>query len=162
VLVGCVWRRVSETSSLGYVVGNSRTCRPSERRISTRLLVAACLAIGVTSSANAQQSEPPDQLVERIRAALQSSQQPITGAGLSVVAPNAPKTFRLGVLTFAPPDTPGQFVSIRVPVGALASRAAESVVAVRHRRAENAALAEVTRALIAFQQAQWKSATAAR
>jgi hypothetical protein len=34
---------------------------------------------------------------------------------------------RIGDLTFVPPDTPGQFLAIRVPIGELVTRAAHSI-----------------------------------
>jgi hypothetical protein len=94
--------------------------------------------------------------VERIRVALQSPRQPLDSDGLPFFAPRRPDKFRLGALTFLPPDTPGQFVSISVPIGALASRAAHSITAAQHRRAEDAARDEVAKALAEFQKAQPK------
>ena len=121
------------------------------------LVVITALAGGVIS-VRAQQSEPSSVSLERIRAALQSSQQPITitSDGVPLLVPIKPDEFRLGVLTFVPPDAPGQFVSIRVPVRALASRAAHSIAGAQHRRAERAARNEVAKALAEFQQAQPK------
>jgi hypothetical protein len=120
------------------------------------LVVITALAGGVISVL-AQQSEPSSVSLERIRAALQSPQRiTITSDGVPLLVPIKPDEFRLGVLTFVPPDTPGQVVSIRVPVGILASRAAHSIAAERHRRTERAARDEVAKALAEFQQAQPK------
>jgi hypothetical protein len=47
-------------------------------------------------------------------------------------------------------------VSIRVSIGALASRAAHSIGAAQHRHAENAARDAVAKALAEFQKAQRK------
>jgi hypothetical protein len=125
--------------------------------VRTRLLLVIITAlVGGDMSVRAQRSEPSSASVERIHAARQSPQPPITGDGVPLLAPTKPDVFRLGVLTFLPPDTPGQFVSIGVPVGALASRAARSIAFAQHRRAENNARAEVAKALTEFQRAQPK------
>jgi hypothetical protein len=121
----------------------------------TLLLVVAALLGGVVP-VRAQPSEPHSPSVERIRVALQSPAQPIDSDGVPLFAPSKPDEFRLGAATFLQPATPGQFVSIRVPVGALASRAAHSIAAAQHRRAENAARGEVAKALADFQNAQRK------
>jgi hypothetical protein len=118
------------------------------------LVVIIALAGGVIS-VWAQQSEPSSVSLERIRAALQTP-QPITSDGVPLFVPIKPDEFRLGVLTFVRPDRLGQVVSIRVPVGILASRAAHSIAAERHRRTERAARDEVAKALAEFQQAQPK------
>jgi hypothetical protein len=126
----------------------------------TLLAAFAIVASGV-ASVTAQQPEvggsPSSASVERIRAALQA-QQPITSEATALVffAPTKPDGFRLGVLTFVPPDAAGQFISIKVPIGELVMRAAHSVAAAQHRRAENAAHAEVMKALADFQAAQPK------
>src|SRR2546425_3564535 len=124
----------------------------------TLLAAFAIVASGV-ASVTAQQPEvgasPSSASLERIRAALQA-QQPITRDGAGLLAPIKPDEFRLGVLTFVPPDTAGQFISIRVPIGDLVSRAARSVAVAQHRRAENAAHAEVVKALAEFQRAKPK------
>src|SRR5262245_61583248 len=104
----------------------------------TLLAAIAVFACGVASvTAQQPEGDKPQTLasVERIRAALQA-QQPITGDDASLFAPTKPNDFRLGVLTFVPPDIAGQFVSLRVPIGDLVSRAAHSVSAAQHRRAE--------------------------
>jgi hypothetical protein len=75
------------------------------------------------------------------------------GASLFVPKPDG---FPVGVLRFVPPDAAGQFISIRVPIGELVNRAAHSVAAAEHRHAENAARAEVMKALADFQAAQPK------
>jgi hypothetical protein len=121
------------------------------------VLVVITALVGGVMSVRAQQSEPSSVSLERIRAALQSPQPiTITSDGVPLLVPIKPDEFRLGVLTFVPPDTPSQFVSIRVPVGALASRAAHSIAAAQHRRAERAAHNEVAKALADFQEAQPK------
>jgi hypothetical protein len=99
----------------------------------------------------AQQSEPSSASLDRIRAALQGPQAiSITSDGVPLLVPIKPDEFRLGVLRFVRPDTPGLFVEIRVPVGALATRAARSIAVTQHRRAENAARDEVAKALAEF------------
>ena len=123
------------------------------------LLVAMTALVGSAVGVSAQQSEqsePASASLKRIRDALQSPQHLISSDGNSLVAPSKPDDFRLGVLTFEPPDTPGQALSIRVPIGALASRAVHSVAVAHHRHAENAARDEVAKALAEFQRAQPK------
>jgi hypothetical protein len=58
-----------------------------------------------------------------------------------------PHDLRFGALTFSPPETLGQFVAVKIPIGDLASRAMRSVAVAQHRRAERAAHAEVVEAL---------------
>jgi hypothetical protein len=130
---------------------------PHVTRNAVLLLFAISTALVVGGvSVRAQKPEPSSASVERIRAALQSQQQPINSNGVPLFAPSKPDEVHWGLLTFLPPDTPGQFVSIRVPVGDLVSRAAHSIAAAQHRRVENAAHAEVVKALAEFQQAQPK------
>ena len=98
-----------------------------------------------------QPSEPPPSVsLDRVRAALQRP-EPMTLNGVSIVAGIKPDEVQWGILPFVTPTTPGQFVSVRVPVGELVSHAAHSVAAAHHRRAENAAHAEVLKALADFQ-----------
>jgi hypothetical protein len=121
------------------------------------LLVAITALVGGVTPVWAQESEPSSASLDRIRAALQSPQPiTITSDGVPIFAPSKPDEVPLGVLTFVPPDTPGQFAGIRVPIGALVSRAAHSIAAGQHRRAENAARDEVAKALAEFQKAQPK------
>jgi hypothetical protein len=114
-------------------------------------LVAALL--GGIHSVWAQQPEHSPASVERIRIALESPQPPLSIDGVPFFGPTKPDEAHWGVLTFVPPDSPGQFVSVRVPVGDLVSRAAHSVAAAQH-RAEKAAHAEVVKALEEFERAQ--------
>jgi hypothetical protein len=123
--------------------------------VRTLLLVVAALLGGVLA-VKAQPSEPHSTSMERLRVALQSPQSPINSDGVPHFAPSKPDEFRLGAWTFLKPDTPGQFVSLSVPVGALARRAAHSIAAAQYRRAENAARDEVAKALAEFQNAQRK------
>ncbi len=120
------------------------------------LLLVFVALLGGVRLIGAQQAEPSTASMERIRAALQSPQQPLNSNGVPLFAPSEPDEFHWGVLTFLPPDTPGEFVSVRVPVGDLVGRAAHSVVAAQHRRAENAAHDSVVKALAEFQNAQPK------
>jgi hypothetical protein len=120
------------------------------------LLVVITGLVGGVISVRAQQSEPSSESLKQIRAALQSPQQPISGDGVPLFTVSKPDEFRLGVLTFLPPDAPGEFVRIRVPVGALASHGVHSIADAHHRRAENAARGEVARAVAEFQRAQPK------
>jgi hypothetical protein len=120
-------------------------------------LVVCCMAafIGSALSVDAQQAEPSPS-VERVRAGLLRSQQPVSISGLPLFVPVKPAEVRWGVLAFVPPDVPGQIVNIRVPVGDLVSRAAHAVAAVQRHRAEDEAHTEVTKALTAFLNAQPK------
>ena len=113
----------------------------------------AIVASGV-AAVTAQQPEaastPSSASVERIRAALQT-QRPMTSDGAGLFAPTKQDDFRLGLLTITPPDTAGQFIAVRVPIGDLTSRAAHFIATAQHRRAENTAHAEVVKALAEFQ-----------
>ena len=117
--------------------------------------VMTALAGGL-ATVSAQGADAPSESLKRIRTALQSPRQPIGSDGVPVFSPSNPDEVRLGVLTLLPPDTPGEVVSIRIPVGALVSRAAHAVLVAQHRRAENAARDEVARAFVAFQQSRSK------
>jgi hypothetical protein len=120
------------------------------------LVVAITALVSGVVAVRAQESEPSSASLKRTRTALQSPQRPISSDGVPLFTPSKPDEFRLGVSTFLPPDTPGQFVSIRVPVGAFATRAVHSIAAAHHRRAENAARNEVAKAFAEFQGAQPK------
>ena len=122
--------------------------------VRTLLALVVITLLGDVRVVGAQQSEPSEASLERIRAALQGPQQPLTSNSVLLVVPSTPDEFHWGTLTFLTPDTPGQFVRVRVPVGDFVSRAAHSVAAAHHRRAERAAHAEVVKALAEFQNAQ--------
>jgi hypothetical protein len=88
--------------------------------------------------------------VERVRLALEHSQQPRFTS--PILPPGiAPAPTRLGILTLLPPQTNGQFVSVVVPVGDSVMRAVRTVSAAQHRRAETRAHQEVRCALQDFQ-----------
>ena len=129
--------------------------RGTQNAVRTVLMVITALVGGVTA-VWAQESEPSSASLKRIRAALQSPQQPISSDGVPLFGPGKPDDVQLGALTLLPPDSPGQVVRMRVPVGALISRAAHSVVVAQHRRAERAARDEVAKALAEFERAQPK------
>lgn len=107
--------------------------------------------LGGVQSVWAQQ---PPASVERIRIALESPQPSLSIDGLPFFGPTKPDETHFGTLTFVRPDSPGQFVNIIVPVGVLVSRAAHSIAAAQHHRAEKAAHAEVVKALAEFEKAQ--------
>ena len=112
------------------------------------MLLVAVLLGGMDRLLSAQVAPQPAEpvspsSVERVRAALMSSPP-------SLVIPSVPDERRLGVLTFVPPDAPGEFVRVRVPIGAFAVQAAHAVAAAHHRRQERAAREEVARELAAF------------
>jgi hypothetical protein len=99
----------------------------------------------------AQDSKAPAS-VERLRQALR-----ISPSRLVLTSPLPPwtttdATKRLGLLSLGTPKTNGELVSVIVPVGELAARAARAMASAQHRRAEMKAHAEVMRALQHFQQ----------
>jgi len=138
------------------------------KTVGRTLLVAIAVSVAGVSVVRAQQPESGVSVsaasLERIRTALQIPQLPISSDVLFLFdpsnefrfgfAPNTPDAVRFGVLTFLPPATPGKFVSIRVPVGALVTGAAHAITAAQHRRAEKAAREEVAKALAEFYKAQ--------
>jgi hypothetical protein len=114
-------------------------------------VISCVMLMSWMSSVHAQQPASPVS-VEAVHAALQQSQQ----QQLALISPQFPPWVppgptRLGILTFAPPETSGQFVSVMVPVGELATRAAHAVSNAQHRRAERKAHEEVQRSLENFQ-----------
>jgi hypothetical protein len=116
--------------------------RASKIHVKRLVLVAAILSAW-SALATAQSTDPASpSSVERVRAALLSTPP--------IVIPSEPEERHLGVLTFVPPDTPGEIVRVRVPIGALAANAAHSIAAANHRREERAAKEDVARALAAF------------
>ena len=117
------------------------------------LLVVIMALVGTVIPVRAQESEPSSASLKRIRAALQNPQH-LVSSDVPLIAPSKQDEVQLGALTFVPPETAGQFVSIRVPVGAFASRAVHSLAAAQHRRAENAARDEVAKAFAEFQRTQ--------
>jgi hypothetical protein len=114
------------------------------------LFIVAALLGGVHSGW-AQRSPAS---VERIRIAMESPQPPLSIGGVPLLGPTKPDETHWGILTLVPPDRPGQMMNVRVPVGDLVSRAAHSVAAAQHHRAEKAAHAEVVKALEEFEKAQ--------
>jgi hypothetical protein len=138
-----------------------------------RTFAAIAVVIAGASSVRAQQPDSGLSVsvasLERIRTALQSPQLPISGDALFVFDPSndfrfgfVPSTpdlvqlVQLGVLTCRPPATPGEFVCISVPVGALVTRAAHALAAARHIDAERTARQKVADALAEFSEAQSK------
>jgi hypothetical protein len=163
-----MWRLVatslahcSEQAPTKVLPDTSKTLESSEVTLLVRwtLLIAVAAIVTGAASVRAQQPESSASVssssVERVRTGLQA-QQAITSDGTGLFAPTKPDEFRLGLLTFVPPDATGQFISIRVPVGALASRAAHSIAAAQHRRAERAAGDEVAKVVAELQKAQPK------
>jgi len=125
-----------------------------ERTLLTAIAIVASGVASVTAQQPEAGASPSSASVERVRTALHV-QRPITSDSASLFVAK-PDGFPVGVLTFVSPDAAGQFISIKVPIGELVSRAAHSVAAAQHRRAENAARAEVMKALADFQAAQPK------
>ena len=106
------------------------------------------------TAAKAQEVASPSSSasLERVRVALQQLEPSPLIVGPMVPIP--PDERRFGILTFLPPDTRGEFVRVRVPVGALVSGVAHSMAAAEHRRAEKAAREDVAKALQEFRKAQ--------
>ena len=102
---------------------------------------------------------PPDQpsspatpeSIDRIREAL--NRQPLVTTGTPLFEQQSHDESHFGFLTFVTPDTRGEFVRIRVPIGELVMDAVHSVSSYQHRRAEKAAHDEVAKALAEFLQA---------
>ena len=92
-------------------------------------------------------SPPPSAPLERIRAALKDQPSRLT---VGPMVPIPPDERRFGILTFVPPDTRGEFVRVRVPVGALVTSVTRSIARAQRRRAEKAARGEVATALEEF------------
>jgi hypothetical protein len=108
------------------------------------LATARSAQVAAQTAQAAQAADPASpSSIERVRAALMSNPPPL-------VIPSGPDEWHLGVLTFLPPDTPGELIRVRLPIGALAAQAARAVTAAQHRREERAAKEEVARALAAF------------
>lgn len=117
------------------------------------LVVAVLAALACPHAIRAQEanSPPSPASLERVRVALKDRPSPLT---IGPMVPIPPDERRFGILTFVPPNTRGEFVRIRVPVGALITGVAKSITASQHRRAENAARGEVAKALDEFRKAQ--------
>lgn len=124
-------------------------------------IVVVVVIASLMPSARAQQSGSPAAVesVERVRQRVAQDfspalelallgSQPQPGLASPTLAPwTAPDARRLGILTFVPPHTNGEFVSVVVPVGELATRAGHALAAARHRHAERRAHEEVLHAL---------------
>jgi len=120
-----------------------------------RVIVVAVLAYaGTTIGVRAQEATSPPSAasLERVRVALKEQQPSPFIVGPMVPMP--PDEWRFGILTFVPPATRGEFVRVRVPVGALASGVAHSMATTQRRRAEKTARGEVAKALEVFLKTQ--------
>lgn len=117
--------------------------------------VLSVLIGSMSPSVQAQQpSDSPDtEFLQRIRAALTQPQLVTTGAG-SLFEGMRPDWRQFGVLTFLPPDTSGEFIRVRVPIGALVGRAAHAVAVSRHHREEQSAHDDVARVVAALEKHQ--------
>jgi hypothetical protein len=119
------------------------------------IVVLAALACPQNLTAvNAQDVSSPSSSasLERVRVALQQREPSPLIVGPMLPIP--PDERRFGILTFLPPDTRGEFVRVRVPIGALVSGAARSIATAQHHRAEKAAREDVASALEEFRKAQ--------
>ena len=92
-------------------------------------VVVASLGVAI-GSATAEQTDP-----KRTIAPPQSQPKLIIRA--DELFPLTPS--RMGMFTFVPPETDGEFIRVGIPVGELVSRAARAVSNANHRRAERKA-----------------------
>src|SRR5579862_9408738 len=104
------------------------------------------------------QQQPPadakdDESLNKIREAINRPALVIT-AGPSLFEPDTHDQWHVGVLTFLPPDTAGEFLRVQVPIGALVMKPVRAFRKAQHDRAEKSAHEEVLRALADFQNAQ--------
>ena len=120
---------------------------------STGVRLPLCIVAAVLGGVCSVRAQQPPASVERIRTALESPQPTLSIDGVPLFGPTKPDETHWRALTFVPPDSPGQMVNIRVPVGDLVSRAAHSIATAHHHRAEKAAHAEVVKALAEFEKA---------
>jgi hypothetical protein len=126
---------------------------PTTRARTVFLLLILAVFFGGVLPVTAQDSEPSAESLKRIRTALQDP-HPLGSEGVTFRAPSTPDALQWGIVTFTQPDTPGQFLSIRVPIGDLVSRAAHSIASAQRRRAQERAHADVVKALTEFREAQ--------
>jgi hypothetical protein len=119
--------------------------------------VLTVLIGSMSPSVQAQQpSDSPDpEFLQRIRAALTQPQLVTTGAPW-LFDGTRPDGRKFGVLTFLPPDTSGEFVRVKVPIGALVGRVAHAVAVSRHHREEQSAHDDVARVVAALEKPQTK------
>src|SRR5262249_28982799 len=111
--------------------------------------VTCVIATFGLASLGAQQSDPAVS-VESIRLALQQAHR--TFLSLPPVFTSLPgRPTRLGILTFAPPDSNGEIVKLVVPVGDFTTRLARSLSHAQRHRAERKAHDAVQRAVEDFQ-----------
>ena len=138
--------------SVSWRLTSAKARKAGPRTVLGLLLIAF---IWLPGPAGAQQADPQSTVsLERIRARLQSPERSLADETSLWSVTAAPEQRLFGVLTFLTPETPGEFLRVKLPVGALVSHAARKMAAVRRGRAENSARAEVARALSDFQRAQ--------
>jgi hypothetical protein len=87
--------------------------------------------------------ENPAVSVARIKAALESPT-------VTTLLPPEPKVKSWGPFSLVPPDTAGEMIKIRVPIGDLAMKTAHAIAVASHERAERKAHDEVARELQDF------------
>jgi hypothetical protein len=126
---------------------------PSHTSVFIVVIAAFACSYGVTV-VEAQEVNAPSSSasLERVRVALQQREPSPLIVGPMI--PLSPDEWRFGILTFLPPDTRGEFIRVRVPIGALVSGVAHSIAATRHHRAEKAAREAVAKALEEFRKAE--------
>ena len=112
-------------------------------------VAASVITLSFAAAAGGEQSLAPPASVEALRVALEKSKQP------SILIPAvppwvAPSPTRVWNLTFVPPDTNGEMVTIALPIGELLSHAARGISDARRARAERKADERVRRDLQEF------------
>jgi hypothetical protein len=121
-------------------------------------LVWRVLAVGLMTGvmgASVHGQQPPadakdDESLNKIREAINRPALVITG-GPSLFEPGTHDQWHVGVLTFLPPDTAGEFLRVQVPIGALVMKPVRAIRKAQHDRAERLAHEEVLHALADFQ-----------
>jgi hypothetical protein len=127
-------------------------------RLGRRAIVAVLVTGVIGASAHGQQQSDAkdDESLNKIREAISRPALVITG-GPSLFEPDTTRDqWHVGVLTFLPPDTAGEFLRVQVPIGALVMKPVRAIRKAQHDRAERSAHEEVLRALADFQNARDK------
>ncbi|MFN8061872.1 MAG: hypothetical protein U0Q12_22125 [Vicinamibacterales bacterium] len=119
--------------------------------MSGRRLVVVAIGVSLAVRVGAQERETPERMGV-LRRAIDSWRSPLVGPTSPPWVD--PKPWLAGFVTLLPPDTPGEFIKVVVPVGALVSHAIHRVGDANRRRAERAVRDDVLRELREFQKRQ--------
>jgi hypothetical protein len=117
--------------------------------MSTRFPAAIAIVMSLAAALAAQETNTPGP-VEHLQLT-QASQRQLGLVNLMPPIVAVPDKKRFGILTLTAPDQNGEIISMRVPVGELASRGVRAIASARQQHAERKARAEVSRALQEFQ-----------